>query len=120
MNSCPLFSMLQGYLPSSFCKVGSIVVLLIIGGIVGYVIGHKGEISRKSQKKTGFLAFFNKKVKKMGFIDMKCSQISAMIFGIIVAKLVPYIFDVRIRWLLLVMVIFSLKPLYVIWIKKDA
>ena len=66
-----------------------------------------------------FIHSMNQRVKKIGIFDLILVKISNWFFALIVLKLIPGILNVNTGWLVVLIVLFSLKPFYAAWIKKD-
>jgi hypothetical protein len=59
----------------------------------------------KEIMKMGFLEDMDKRVKKLGIIDLKLAQGAAMFGALIIAKLIPQIMDLSIWWFVGLLVI---------------
>ncbi|MCX5751977.1 MAG: hypothetical protein NT099_10035 [Candidatus Saganbacteria bacterium] len=62
--------------------------------------------------------YLNERIKKLSVVDMGLIKLAAMTFGILLVKILPQLISVRYRFLILLMVLFALKPVYVVWFKK--
>lgn len=62
--------------------------------------------------------YFNKRLKKLGLFDMWLTKWAALFFGLLLAKLIPQLMDVSVWWYVGLCVLFSIKPIYVFYIKK--
>jgi hypothetical protein len=68
---------------------------------------------------TDWIAYWNRKVRKLTIFDVKLVQGTAMAFALIIVKLFPPIMSLSIWWFVAFAVIFALRPLYVIWMTDD-
>ena len=59
-----------------------------------------------------------KRVKKIGFFDLQFIKIANWFFALLVAKLIPEIMNAEAGWFAVLMLLFSIRPIYVGWIKK--
>lgn len=70
----------------------------------------------------GTLENMNERVRKMSLIDLKLAQGAAMLFLIIVAKLIPgltkAVLEINIWIWVVLLVLVCAKPCYVFWFKK--
>jgi len=65
----------------------------------------------------GLLEDMDQRVKKLDLIDIKLAQGAAMFFALTIAKLIPDIMDLSVWWLVGLLVICAVRPIYVFWIK---
>ncbi len=65
-----------------------------------------------------FIRSLNQRVKKLGFFNIQLVKISSWFFAIIVVKYHPEILNVKIIWFVVLLVLFSIIPFYVAWIKN--
>ncbi|MDO9576867.1 MAG: hypothetical protein Q7J16_03200 [Candidatus Cloacimonadales bacterium] len=63
--------------------------------------------------------YFNKRIKLFSIWDIKLAQIVAMCVMIVLIKLIPQITDLRFRWYILIGVVCAIRPIYVMFIKKE-
>ncbi len=64
------------------------------------------------------MASLNERVKKLTYVDLKLIQVAILIIGIGLVKLFPQVLGIRLRYLIALLVIACIKPLYKFWIKK--
>jgi hypothetical protein len=63
----------------------------------------------------GILEGMNQRVKKLGIVDVKMAQVTAMFGGLIIAKLIPQIMDINIGCFVALFVLCAIKPFYAFW-----
>ena len=68
--------------------------------------------------KMGVINFFNERVKNLTIFDVKSAQACAMCVILIIAKLIPQIMSINIWWFVVLLIIFAIRPMYVLFIKK--
>ncbi len=61
-----------------------------------------------------FIEFFNKRLKRIGLLDIKLAQTAALFVGVILAKLFPQVLAVSIWWLAGLALLFWARPLWVV------
>ena len=61
----------------------------------------------------------NQRVKKLGFFNIQLVKISNWFFALIVLKLIPEILTIDTKWFVVLLVLFALKPFYVVWLKDE-
>ncbi len=61
-----------------------------------------------------FIEFFNKRLKRIGLLDIKLAQTAALFVGVIVAKLIPQVQSVSIWWLAGLALLFWARPVWVV------
>jgi hypothetical protein len=62
--------------------------------------------------------FFNSKVKLFTLMDIKLSQLAAMCVLIVLIKLIPEIISLPIWIYICGAIVFAVRPLYLVFIKK--
>jgi len=67
-----------------------------------------------------FIESLNQRVKKLGFFNMALVKISNWFFALIVLKLVPEILYIETKWFVVLLVLFAIKPFYVVWLKNES
>ncbi len=60
----------------------------------------------------------DERVKMLGWIDLKLIGLACFCLGIVLAILIPRLLDVNIWWFIAIIVLFCVKPYYVILFKK--
>ncbi|MCK5287504.1 MAG: hypothetical protein KAI91_07865 [Candidatus Omnitrophica bacterium] len=60
----------------------------------------------------------NEKVKKLSFIDLKLAEYGIILGTIIIVKIFPQLLKINIGVLLILALVFLVKPLYSFWIKQ--
>ena len=60
----------------------------------------------------------DKRVKKIGFFDLQFIKISNWFFALLIAKLIPEIMNAKAGLFAVLLLLFSIRPFYVTWIKK--
>jgi len=65
----------------------------------------------------GFLENMNARVKKFSIIDVKLAQGIGIFVALILAKLIPQIMNISIWWFVALLVVCTIKPFYVFFIK---
>jgi hypothetical protein len=68
---------------------------------------------------TRWIAYWNRKVRRMTIVDLKLVQVGSMALILTVAKLVPRIMDLSIWWFVALVVVCMWRPLYIFWIQAD-
>jgi len=63
------------------------------------------------------IGYFNERSRRLNIFDIKLLQVSAMAVALIVVKLVPGIMDIGITWFVAILIVCSLRPLYVFFIR---
>ena len=56
--------------------------------------------------------------KKLGFVDLQLIKVANWFFAIIVVKYYPEILNIKIIWFVVLLVLFSIIPFYVAWLKN--
>ncbi len=64
-----------------------------------------------------FIASMNQRAKKFNFWDLQLAQCSALILGLIIAKLAPQIMVVNIWWFIALFLLCAVRPFYVFYFK---
>lgn len=64
------------------------------------------------------IAYFNKRLKLFSIFDLKLCQGIGILVGIILVKLFPVLLDLQLVWYILILIIFALRPCYVMFFKK--
>ncbi|MDP8315266.1 MAG: hypothetical protein RAP70_09400 [Candidatus Celaenobacter antarcticus] len=65
------------------------------------------------------IQFFNSRIKRMGLFDLKLAQIAAALVMWIVIKLFPVLTKVDYIWLVIPIVLISIRLFYVVFAKKE-
>ena len=60
----------------------------------------------------------NDRIKKLTLLDLKLAQGIGIFAALIIAKLIPEIMNVPIGWFIALMILCTLRPLYVLFFKK--
>ena len=60
----------------------------------------------------------NARVKKFTILDLKMAQGIGIFVALILAKLIPEIMDINIWWFVALLVICTIRPFYVFFIKR--
>jgi len=63
------------------------------------------------------IKYFNDRVKTFTIIDIKLLQIAAMFVALILVKVFPQILKIGAGWLIVLALLFALRPIYVMFIK---
>lgn len=63
-------------------------------------------------------ARLEEKIKKLTVMDMSLVKLSAMFFGILVAKIFPTLLNLSYPALIILVLACGIKPFYSVWIKK--
>jgi len=63
------------------------------------------------------IKFFNDRVKRLTIFDIKLIQGCAICVALILVKLIPDIMVLSIWWFIGMLVVFSLRPLYIFYMK---
>ena len=61
---------------------------------------------------------WNERVKKLSVWDIGLIKWAVFCATIVVVKLIPSLLDINIWVFVLFLIVFSVKPLYVFWVKK--
>ena len=82
--------------------------------------GEKGCLLKKLKEKMNmdFFEDMTRRVRKLDIIDIELAQTSSMFFALIIAKLIPGLMNLNILWFIVLLVLCSIKPIYVFWIKE--
>ena len=64
------------------------------------------------------IQYFNDRVKKFTIFDVKLAQGAAMFVALIVVKIFPEIMNLHVGWFIGLCILFALRPLYAMYIKK--
>ncbi len=64
------------------------------------------------------IQYFNNRIKKITIFDLKLFQWAAIFFALIVVKAFPEIMSLHIGWFIGLSIIFALRPVYALFIKK--
>jgi hypothetical protein len=73
--------------------------------------------SCKGDYEMPLLEEMTRRVKKFDIIDVKLAQVVVMFLALIIAKLIPEVMDINIRWFVVLLIICAIKPFYVFWFK---
>lgn len=65
-----------------------------------------------------FLKYMNERAKKFSIFDIKLTQGIGIFVALIIAKLIPQIMDINIWWFVVLLILCTIKPVYVLLIKK--
>jgi len=65
-----------------------------------------------------FIDFFNNRVKRLTIFDIKLIQLTAIFVALIIVKIFPCIMDISIWWFVVLLLISSVRPMYLFFIKK--
>jgi hypothetical protein len=57
-------------------------------------------------------SYTDEKIKKLDWTDMSLVKASCFAFGIILARLIPWLMEINIWWIVAVWIILSVKPLF--------
>ena len=68
---------------------------------------------------TNWIVYWNRRVKKFTFWDVKLAQWAAVGFALIIVKLFPQIMTLSIWWFVGLLVVCAVRPAYVFYLKKD-
>jgi len=68
--------------------------------------------------KMRLLEDMDKRVKRLGIIDVKLAQGAAMFLALIIAKYIPGIITLSVWWFVGLLVICAIRPAYVFWLKE--
>ena len=60
----------------------------------------------------------DKRVRKIGFFDLQFIKIANWFFALLIAKLIPEIMNADAGLFAVLLLLFSIRPFYVAWIKK--
>ena len=60
----------------------------------------------------------NDRVKRLTIFDIGLIKWASICFTVIIVKLIPEIMNVNIWWFIGLCILFSIKPVYVFWIKE--
>lgn len=60
----------------------------------------------------------NEKVKKLSLIDIKLIKLAVFFAAIIAAKLFPQLLNINYTILIILLILCSARPFYIVWIKK--
>ena len=66
----------------------------------------------------GLFKWFNEKVRKLNFVDVKLVAFAGICIGLILAKLIPDVLNINIWWFIVIGGLFLLRVYYVILFKK--
>jgi len=61
----------------------------------------------------------NQRVKKLSLFDLQLVKVGNWFFALIIVKIIPEIMNVNAAWFVVLLVLCSIKPFYVAWIKND-
>jgi hypothetical protein len=68
---------------------------------------------------TRWIAYWNRKVRRMTVVDLKLAQVGSMALILTVAKLVPQIMSLSIWWFVALLILCMARPVYIFWIQAD-
>ncbi len=66
-----------------------------------------------------FISFLDSKVKQMDWLDVGLVKFSCIVFGILLATLIPSLIEINPWWFLLIAILLGLRPTYRAYWKKD-
>jgi len=66
------------------------------------------------------IQFFNKRIKLMNILDLKLAQIVAALVMWIVIKIFPVLTKVDYIWLIIPIILISIRLFYIVFAKKEA
>lgn len=66
----------------------------------------------KEGEKMNFINWANSIVKKFTIIDVFLIELSSLAFGILLVALVPSLMEINIWWIVAVVILLAIKPLY--------
>jgi len=64
------------------------------------------------------IRYFNERIKRFNIFDIKLVQGIGIFVALILAKLIPEIMDISIWWFVALLVLCTIRPLYLIFIKE--
>ncbi len=64
------------------------------------------------------IKYFNERVKRFNIFDIKLVQGIGIFVALILAKLIPEIMDISIWWFVALLVICTIRPFYLFFIKE--
>ncbi|MCJ7579015.1 MAG: hypothetical protein MUP98_00600 [Candidatus Aminicenantes bacterium] len=64
------------------------------------------------------IQYFNNRIKKFTIFDLKLAQGAAFFFALILVKIFPEIMSLHIGWFIGLIILFALRPVYVLFIKN--
>jgi hypothetical protein len=66
-----------------------------------------------------FIDFLNAKTKKMDWLDIGLVKFSCIVFGILLAVLIPRLLEINVWLLIILALLFGIRPIYRAYFKKD-
>ena len=66
-----------------------------------------------------WIAYWDRKVRKFGIVEVKLAQGVTIAFTLIVVKLFPQILTLNVWWFVALLVVCAAEVHYVLWVKKD-
>jgi len=66
----------------------------------------------KGSEKMSFINWANSIVKKFTIIDVFLIELSSLAFGILLVALIPSLMEINIWWIITVIILLAIKPLY--------
>ena len=63
------------------------------------------------------IQYFNDRIKRLNIFDVKLSQLCAMLIAVIIAKLIPQILTVDMLWLVALLILCAIRPVYVFFLR---
>ena len=60
----------------------------------------------------------NQRVKKLSFFDLQLVKLGNWFFALIIVKFIPEIMNVNTGWFVVLLILCTIKPFYVAWIKE--
>ncbi len=66
-----------------------------------------------------FIDFLNAKIKKMDWLDIGLVKFSCIVFGILLAILIPQLLAINIWYLVILVLLFGIRPTYRAYFKKS-
>ena len=64
------------------------------------------------------IEYLNSRIKLCSIFDIKLAQGAAIFLALVIVKLFPRILEIDIWWFIVLTIIFAIKPLYVVFLKK--
>ena len=68
----------------------------------------------------GLVDRLNQRARRLGVLDVKLAQTTAVFLALVIAKLLPGIMTISIWWFIGLAILFTIKPFYVFWIKRTS
>ena len=64
-------------------------------------------------------SYLDDRARRLGILDTKLAQGASMFFALTLAKLIPQIMDVNIRWFVILALLFAIKPFVTFFVQKE-